>query len=123
MINPDSLFDIRRCPDCNFIYKKFDEGFLFHIHSTELLDAESDLRFIVKSFFSRAEEYLMNPIFVSGQTIFDKKGEGTCKVRFVEGVYCCPRCDDVEILDAFDKENSKQFNEFLKALMNERKYK
>lgn len=117
-------FDIRRCNECGYAFAKFDDGMVFLIPSTELLDVRSDLHFVIKSFFSRAEEYFMNPIFVNGQTTFDyMKGEGTCRIRFIEGVYCCPRCDNVEVLDAFDRNNSATFNDFIKALMHERKYK
>ena len=118
-------FNLRRCPCCSYVFNKFDEGMIFQIQSIDLDDdVKVDPHFVLKSFFSRAEEHFMNPVFVNGGKAFDfKNGDSTYRIRFIEGVYCCPRCDEVEKVDAFDNKSLKDFRDFVKELMNERKYK
>ena len=106
------LFDNVQCNECKRHYITFKDKVQFSINEDSLRSIP-DHGMIVRSFFERAEDMIINPILVG----FEKQDYSLeLKLRFEESFVVCPFCDKVYLKNQRDKDHEQRVSELCKTL-------
>lgn len=100
------------CPKCGRPYFYFQERLRYSISAYEYHDLK-DPTIVLRSFFERAEEHIVNPLYMGN---FQDNYTGNIVLMFIEGILECPYCDKVEVKDQKSKEHYSRINNLIKFL-------